>query len=70
MACPNSEKCPLFPMFSLEATLKTWKLRYCDSDYSRCVRYQRASAGNRPPDNMLPNGELLRVRRPTTGSKS
>ncbi len=58
--CPNKQKCPLFPLFSLRASLKTWQIRYCDADYAQCVRYTMSQKGRKPADNLLPSGMILK----------
>ncbi len=39
---------------------------YCESDFSRCERYKLASAGTMPPGDLLPNGERLQPKTPST----
>lgn len=56
--------CELFPLFNLEASLKTWQIRYCTADFSECARYQMAQRGERPPITLLPSGKLLRKKLP------
>jgi len=58
--CPNKQKCLLFPLFNLRASLKTWQIRYCDADYAMCVRYTMSQKGEKPADNLLPSGMLLK----------
>ncbi len=55
--CPNKQSCQLFPLFRLRSSLQYWMEVYCDADYRRCVRYQRACEGSMPPPNILPNGK-------------
>jgi hypothetical protein len=57
--CPNCKRCPLFPLFTNKSVMKFWVKTYCEANYSRCARYQSASKGVRPPDDMLPNGQTL-----------
>jgi hypothetical protein len=53
--------CPLFPLFTLRTALKVWQDNYCESDYQRCARYQRAMEGKHTPLNLLPNGTTLTI---------
>jgi hypothetical protein len=58
--CPHMNGCQMFGLFSLAGALATWKTNYCSADYTRCERYQRASQGRVVPNNLMPNGALLR----------
>jgi hypothetical protein len=58
--CPHMTACPMFGLFSLAGTLATWKTNYCAADYTRCERYQRSLQGRVVPNNLMPNGALLR----------
>jgi len=64
-SCPNAERCPLFPLFSLRGALKVWQSNYCEADYERCARYQRGKEGRPIPANLLPNGAMLSLALPT-----
>ncbi|MBK6516764.1 MAG: hypothetical protein IPM79_21145 [Polyangiaceae bacterium] len=57
--CPHMKSCEMYEIFTFSETLAVWKTRYCQSDYSRCERYQRALKGQPVPVNLLPNGHLL-----------
>ena len=61
MACSHIPTCPLFKHFQSNATLRSWKLMYCDSDKRsrNCERYKRSDAGELVPPNMLPNGKSI-----------
>ena len=56
-SCPHTEQCPLFPKLIL--TLSILKKRYCDADYSDCIRYQMSCEGKTVPPTLLPNGREL-----------
>jgi len=43
----------------LKAALRVWQINYCQSEYTRCARYQLACAGKRMPSTLLPNGKTL-----------
>ncbi len=45
--------------FVLQATMKTWQLRYCDADFAACERYRRNCCGMSVPADLLPNGKRL-----------
>ena len=57
--CPNSARCPLFPLLNSKAVLGFWKNLYCYGEFATCKRYEYAQRGVVPPDNMLPSGEML-----------
>jgi hypothetical protein len=59
--CPHVRGCEMYELFHLKGALKVWQVNYCEGEYSRCARYQRACDGNRMPRNLLPNGKLLTV---------
>ena len=59
MSCPRKDRCPLFPLFTLKASLRTWQLSYCEADYTRCARFELVSAGKSVPANLLPSGKML-----------
>lgn len=39
---------------------RKWIEKYCMDDYKSCVRYKLEEAGIAHPDNMLPNGEVIK----------
>jgi len=39
---------------------RKWIEEYCMGDYMRCVRYELEEAGIPHPDNMLPNGKIMK----------
>jgi hypothetical protein len=61
MKCPHTAGCPLFALFRLKATQRTWMIRYCEGEFTSCARHQRSEAGDPVPLNLLPNGRLLRT---------
>jgi hypothetical protein len=63
--CPHMSGCQMFGLFSLAGALATWKTNYCSADYTRCERYQRSLQGRVVPNNLMPNGALLRKWTPT-----
>jgi hypothetical protein len=60
-SCERIQGCPLFKHFSLKSSLVIWTTTYCNSDFSRCERLRRATAGQPVPVNLLPNGKMLAV---------
>ncbi|NOY90951.1 MAG: hypothetical protein GXP55_07030 [Deltaproteobacteria bacterium] len=58
-SCPNVSRCPLYEEFNLSASLRTWQIRYCHADFSRCERYRRHACGEEMPSRLLPSGEML-----------
>lgn len=61
MSCPHTATCPLFPLFRLKATQRTWRIRYCEGNHQQCARFERFSKGDPVPRNLLPNGQLIRI---------
>jgi hypothetical protein len=60
--CPNTQGCPLFPLFTMKASLGVWQTHYCESaKYESCERYKLRSTGACVPPNLLPNGRTLEV---------
>lgn len=58
-ACPNMNKCALFPRFNVEAALKIWQSYYCHRNFSACERYKKLSSGQTVPDGLLPDGRFM-----------
>lgn len=58
--CPHVTGCEMYTMLKLSGTLAVWKANYCTADFQRCERYRLAQANRPVPNNMLPNGVLLR----------
>jgi hypothetical protein len=61
MACSHIPTCPLFKHFQSNATLRSWKLMYCDSDLrsKNCERFKRSEGGETVAPNLLPNGKMI-----------
>lgn len=59
--CPNKKSCPMFGLFRLAGALKTWQIRYCNADFTTCERHRLSGAGRHVPQNLMPNGALLKV---------
>jgi hypothetical protein len=59
MACTHITSCPLFPQFTLKASLNVWQVHYCNGDFEKCARLKLSKAGQRVPPNLLPNGKSL-----------
>ncbi len=63
--CPHLTDCAIFQHFQLESTSRVWQIKYCETGYKKCARYQLSLAGEPVPLTLLPNGQLLRLRPPT-----
>jgi len=50
----------MYSQFGQSGLIKIWKDRYCESNYTDCVRFHLAAIGEVVPPNMLPNGKYLR----------
>lgn len=61
MSCPNETGCPLFPLFTMKASLRVWQDFYCKQNHEGCERYRLSRLGNRVPPNLLPNGKTLEL---------
>ena len=59
MACSHVPTCALFPLFTMQPTLKIWQISYCEADFTRCARFQKSCSGETVPPTLLPNGQLL-----------
>lgn len=68
--CPHAAACELYPIFTLQASLRTWQIRYCENTYTECERYRLTERGGSPPPELLPSGHLLptRSRHPKLGT--
>jgi len=60
--CPSLGGCPMLRAFEASGTAGVWKMNYCEADFSTCQRYQRKQRGEEVPTELMPNGQLLRVR--------
>jgi hypothetical protein len=58
-SCPRLTTCPLYPLFTLRATLAVWQTNYCSSNFAACARFRLAEAGAKVAPNLLPNGKTL-----------
>jgi hypothetical protein len=58
--CPNMSTCSMFKIFTLAGTLRIWQDNYCRGEYKRCARFESVCSGSGVPDNLLPNGTLLK----------
>ncbi len=61
MACSHVPTCPLFSLFTMNSSLKLWRINYCDSHFEKCERYKLSHAGGKVPKDMLPNGKTLAI---------
>jgi hypothetical protein len=58
--CPHMTSCELYGLFQLTAALRVWQVNYCESEFEKCVRYQKVCDGGLVPINLLPNGKMLK----------
>ncbi len=59
-SCAYLGGCPMYAKFQHKGTLAVWKINYCEGEYQSCQRFQVRSQGDKPPDELLPNGALLK----------
>lgn len=59
--CSHVSTCELFPKFGLRGSLKVWNTFYCQGQFERCERYQRALRGEPVSPCLLPNGKELNL---------
>lgn len=57
--CSHTSNCELFPMISVNSSLKVWRTFYCESKWHECARFKLSLAGKSVPPNLLPNGKSL-----------
>lgn len=50
----------MYTLFTHAGTLGAWKALYCTSEFTRCARFTASSRGEPVPQNLMPNGQLLR----------
>ena len=51
MSCSHSKNCELFAQFALNHALKVWQMHFCEGEFVRCMRYQRALEGKSVPSS-------------------
>jgi hypothetical protein len=51
----------MYALLKLSGTLKLWQTRYCQAEYTECARHQLSQKGGPVPQNLMPNGALLRL---------
>ncbi len=49
----------MFPRFQSAAILRIYQIRYCEGAFDKCARYAKASQGEMPPGDLLPDGDRL-----------
>lgn len=50
----------MYPLFTMSGMLSVWKTNYCADKFTQCARYKLSTEAKPVPDNLLPNGKLLR----------
>lgn len=58
--CANMDSCRMYSLFTLAGTLRIWKENYCTDKFENCARFKLSKQLKPVPDNLLPNGTLLR----------
>lgn len=61
--CSHIERCALYPLFSLQSSIKVWQTFYCLDKFENCVRFQRSSRGETVDPQLLPDGSSLAASR-------
>lgn len=59
--CPNIEGCALYPLLTLESSLRIWQTMFCRGRFERCARFEKSKAGQTVPAHLLPDGNHLRA---------
>ncbi len=59
--CPNLARCPFFNKV-MDSTAEILKRKYCKGDYTKCARYQRKQKGMPVPDELWPNGQMMKAK--------
>ena len=62
--CPNIEGCSLYPLLTLESSLRIWQTMFCRGRFERCARFELARSGQEVPLNLMPNGQRLQKPKP------
>ena len=62
MSCSHTTDCPLFAQFAMEPSLAIWKQHFCDSEFTKCARYQLSLKGAAVPLTLMPNGKLIETK--------
>ena len=57
--CPFKERCPMFPIFRLQAARRVFQVQYCEGAFHTCERHKLASTGEMPPPELLRNGKVF-----------
>jgi hypothetical protein len=58
--CQYLDGCPVFARFKQEGLKNIWIRHYCQGwKQEECARLKLRNQGEKVPDNLLPNGELL-----------
>ncbi|NIA03934.1 MAG: uracil-DNA glycosylase [Nitrospiraceae bacterium] len=65
MVCKWFEVCPMKRYYEEGLIDKHWLDKYClsDNNWINCKRYQMEEKGEYHPDNMLPDGTLLKIKK-------
>lgn len=61
MSCSHKSGCELYVQFAADPSIQLWKTHYCDSDFSRCARFQLSLRGATVPLHLLPNGKQIEI---------
>jgi hypothetical protein len=59
MPCPHLDSCPIFRLFTLQDSLRVWKIHFCEGRFESCERLRLARAGRPVPRDLLPNGRTM-----------
>ena len=58
--CKWFEICPLKRFYEKGKLEKRWIENYCKGNFKSCIRYKMEEEGIPHPDNMLPNGKIMK----------
>lgn len=61
MSCSHKSGCELYVQFAADPSIQVWKTHYCDSEFSRCARFQLSLRGTTVPLHLLPNGKQIEI---------
>ena len=59
--CKWYDVCPMKYFTEKEMIGKKWTENYCDGDWESCVRYWKEENGEYHPDEMLPDGSIMKI---------
>ncbi len=57
--CKYSVNCPIYQYFKTSAAKNMYRNKYCHGNFNECQRYKLRQQGQKPPERLLPDGNML-----------